>query len=400
MSLPEATLDLPAGQAIDLSTCRVLIIDDSPAIRQLIGAFLENAGIPLVENAANGSEGLAKVEAFEPDLVILDIVMPGMDGYEVCRRLRADPRTRTLPVLVETALDSAADRSSVFQAGASDVISKPIHGPELIARVRLQLENRLLIRSLEDHVKLMTWEMELARYMQENLLPREDMLESLAAATGLAIASHFQPSANLGGDLWSVHALGEGRTGVSIIDFTGHGLAAALNTFRLHALMNQMTPDPEDPAAYLAALNAKLVDLLPSGQFATMFLAIVDSRHGRMTFAAAGSPCPVIGNPGIGLLDGSGLPLGISLEARYENCRVPFPEGSVLFLYSDALTESVDRRGLYLDSSTLTGLVDDCRREDGAAKALRRLIARFLEGRGPVTDDLTLVWMSQGPLPA
>lgn len=400
MSLLDGTLDIAAGQALDLSACRVLVIDDSQAIRQLIGSFLRNSGIPLVDYAASGIEGLAKVEAFEPDLVILDIVMPGIDGFEVCRRLRSDQRTRTLPVLVETALDSAADRSAVFEAGATDVISKPIHGPELIARVRLQLENRLLIRSLEDHVKLMTWEMELARYMQENLLPRRELLESLAAGSGLTIASHFQPSANLGGDLWSVHPLGEGRTGVSIIDFTGHGLSAALNTFRLHALMNQMSPDPEDPAAYLAALNAKLVDLLPSGQFATMFLAMVDSRRGRLTYAAAGTPSPVIGNPGIDLLDGSGLPLGISLDARYENSQVPFPEGSLLLLYSDALTESADRKGRYLESASLADLVDLCRHEGGAVPPLKRLIARFLDGGRQITDDLTLVWVSQGPVPA
>lgn len=400
MSLADEALVTANDPTLDLSGCRVLIIDDAAAIRQLIGAYLQSAGISCIEFAENGTEGLAKLSSFEPDLVILDIVMPGLDGFEICRRLRADPRTRGLPVLVETALESAADRSAVFAAGATDLISKPIHGPELIARVKIQLENRLLIRSLQDHVKLMMWELELARYMQENLLPRQEVLAALEAATGLAITSHFQPSAELGGDLWAVHPLSEGRTAVSIIDFAGHGLAAALNTFRLHTLMNQMTPDPADPAAYLAALNGKLVDLLPSGQFATMFLAVIDSRRGQMTYAAAGTPSPVIGNPGIGLLDGSGLPLGISREAHYQNCRVPFPAGSVLFLYSDALTESADRSGRCLEAEDLADMVDRCRQDTGGSPPLNRLIARFLAGRGPVTDDLTLVWASQGPVPA
>lgn len=399
MSLADDTLAASDDPALDLSGCRVLVIDDVPAVRQLIGAYLQNAGIPLVEFAENGTDGLAKLQDFEPDLLILDIVMPGLDGFEICRRLRADPRTRNLPVLVQTALDSSADRSAVFEAGATDLISKPIHGPELIARVKIQLENRLLIRSLQDHVKLMMWELELARYMQENLLPRQEMLDAVEAATGLAVASHFQPSAELGGDLWSVHPLSEGRTGVAIIDFCGHGLAAALNTFRLHTLMNQMAPDPGDPAAYLTALNAKLVALLPSGQFATMFLAIIDSRRGLVTYAAAGAPSPVIANPEVRFLDGSGLPLGISLEARYRNCVVPFPSGSVLFLYSDALTETADRSGLCLEAGALAELVDHCRRDEGDSPSLQRLIARFLDGRGAVTDDLTLVWARQGQVP-
>jgi sigma-B regulation protein RsbU (phosphoserine phosphatase) len=388
----------PTSDILDLSGCRVLVIDDATPIRQLIGAFLREAGILLIAFAESGADGLAKLHSFDPDLVILDIVMPDFDGFEVCRRLRADPRTRTLPILVATALDSPAERSAIFLAGATDVISKPIHGAELIARVKIQLENRLLIRNLQDHVKLMSLELDLARHMQENLLPRRDMLDVVEAETGLGITAHFQPSAELGGDLWSLHRLGEGRTGVSIIDFVGHGLAAALNTFRLHALMNQMAPDPLDPAAYLLALNGKLVDLLPRGQFATMFLAIIDSRRGLMTYAAAGSPSPVIGNPGIHLLDGSGLPLGISLEARYQNCQVPFPVGADLFLYSDALSESVDHAGRCMDGNALADLVDHCRDKDG--KPLDRLVARFLKGRGRITDDLTLVWLHQSRQPA
>jgi sigma-B regulation protein RsbU (phosphoserine phosphatase) len=400
MSLADNLLVASGDPALDLSRCRVLVIDDALPIRQLIGGYLQSAGISLIEFAENGADGLAKLHSFGPDLVILDIVMPGIDGFEICRRLRANPLTRNLPVLVETALDSTADRSAVFDAGATDLITKPIHGPELIARVKIQLENRLLIRSLQDHVKLMMWELELARYMQENLLPRQEMLDAVERATGLAVASHFQPSAELGGDLWSVHPLGDGQTGISIIDFAGHGLAAALNTFRLHTLMNQIAPTPADPAAYLAQLNRKLVDLLPNGQFATMFLAIIDSRRGLMTYAAAGTPSPVIGNPEIGLLDGSGLPLGISLEADYQNCQVPFPPDSVLFLYSDALTESADHSGHCLESEDLAELVDQCRGDAGKSLPLDRLIARFLRGRGPVTDDLTLVWVRQGRVPA
>lgn len=405
MSFADSALAAPDDPALDLSGCRVLVIGDAGPIHRLIGDYLRNAGISLLEFAENGTDDWARLRGFDPDLVILDIVMPGLDGFDLCRRLRADPLTRNLPVLVETAVDSTADRSAAFEAGATDLITKPIHGPELIARIKNQLENRLLIRSLQDHVKLMTWELELARHMQENLLPRPEMLKAVERATGLAIASHFQPSAELGGDLWAIHPLSEGRTGVSIIDFAGHGLAAALNTFRLHTLMNQIVPDPADPAAYLAQLNRKLVDLLPRGQFATMFLAVVDSRRGLMTYAAAGAPGPVIGNPGIHLLDGSGLPLGISREARYQNCQVPFPPDSVLFLYSDALTESADRRGRCLESEDLAELVGQCRRQAGDfppldRPPLDRLIARFLEDRGPITDDLTLVWASQGRPPA
>ncbi|MDR3437482.1 fused response regulator/phosphatase [Telmatospirillum sp.] len=398
MIADDSTLETEQETSVDLSDCRVLVVDDTPSGRQLMSALLGAAGVRTIEFARDGAEGLAEIEKGVPDLVIFDIAMPDMDGAEFCRRLRADERLRQLPLLAVTARDGAADRSAIFRAGATDFITTPIHGAELIARVRSHLENRLLIRSLQEHVKLMQWELELARYMQENLLPRPETLRTIAATTGLSVSSHFQPSSELGGDLWAVHPFGDGRTGVSIVDFAGHGLAAALNTFRLHALMSEILPDPADPAGFLTLLNEGLVELLPSGQFATMFFAVIDSRQGVLTFAAAGSPKPVVANHDVSFLDSSGLPLGITTEARYENRKVPFPEGSVLLLYSDALTESADRSGHCLGLPDLAAMVAAGRQRDSGAP-MGPLLSRFLMTHAPIVDDLTVLWLRQGPLP-
>lgn len=378
----------------DLSECRVLIVDDSPSFRKIIGAFLRTAGITHVEYACDGIEGLAKVDLFQPDLVILDIMMPKMDGFDVCLRLRADPRYRHLPILVQTALDSPSERTNVFQAGATDLITKPIHGPELIARIRVQLENRLLINSLEDYRRRMKSELELARHMQEALLP-DFSGHAKNEIPGLTVASHFRPSAELGGDMWSLRNLGNGKVGVATVDFSGHGVSAALNTFRLHTLMHQMPPEEQSPSDYLSALNAQLVDLLPTHQFATMFFGIIDLPAGRLTYSGAGAPSPVVGNPQVQVLEAAGLPLGITRAATYQDRQVDFPPGSFLFLYSDALIETEDNRGNVLEAEDLTAMVSAGLRDGG--DPLPGLLRQFGEGRQPPSDDLTLVWLRRAP---
>ncbi|HVI50386.1 MAG TPA: fused response regulator/phosphatase [Candidatus Sulfotelmatobacter sp.] len=389
--------NLAADGRADLSHCRVLVVDDAQGIRKIIGAYLQAAGIHHIEYATDGIDGLAKVESFEPDLVILDIMMPEMDGFEVCRILRSDAKHRHLPILVQTALESPSERTAVFRAGASDLITKPIHGPELVARVRVQLENRMLIRNLEDYRHHMQLELELARHMQEDLLPEDGVVAANGGLAGLRVTSHFQPSAELGGDMWSIRELGSGRVAVSSVDFAGHGVTAALNTFRLHTLMHQLPPpDPNCPSAYMHLLNAQLVDLLPVHQFATMFYGIIDLHQGSMVWSSAGAPSPILCvGDNLQMLDSSGLPLGISLKAKYRDRQIEFPLGASLLLYSDALTETPDDHGNAVELDELLRMVSTARAARDAETPLAALLDGFRAGRATPTDDLTVVWLSR-----
>ncbi|MBF0333963.1 MAG: response regulator, partial [Alphaproteobacteria bacterium] len=126
----------------DMRALRVLVIEDSETNRRLLDALLRAAGIQTIAFAVDGIDGLEKVESFQPDLVVLDIMMPRMDGFEVCRRLRALPEHRSLPILVQTGLETAQERTEAFRAGATDLVIKPLNGAEFLARVRVHLQNR------------------------------------------------------------------------------------------------------------------------------------------------------------------------------------------------------------------------------------------------------------------
>lgn len=130
-------------------TQRILVVDDTPLNVKLLDDVLTIKGYD-VTTAASGQEALAKIRCESIDLVLLDVMMPGMNGYEVCRAIREDARTALLPVVMVTALDARQERVNGLDAGADDFLSKPVNQPELLARVR----SLLRIKSLYDQVEL------------------------------------------------------------------------------------------------------------------------------------------------------------------------------------------------------------------------------------------------------
>jgi sigma-B regulation protein RsbU (phosphoserine phosphatase) len=375
-----------------LDTVRVLVVDDNAMNRATLTALLKAMGVGVIDTAADGQEGLAAVEAKRPDLVLLDVMMPQMDGFEMCRRLRKfHPRTE-LPVLFVTALDEPKQRAACFAAGGTDVVSKPFNVAEITARVGVHLENRQLLAGLKDYRARVRHELAVARAAQFALLPEPARLAGIRNRTGIAIEGVIETSSEMGGDFWTVFEpdRGSSRIGILLADFAGHGVAASLNVFRLHALMSRRPSVMLGPADLLALLNRELKELLAPGQFAAAFVGVVDGDADTLTYAGASMPSPILVVDGeTEVLDTAGPPLGAFADATYDEHVTAMPPGAGLMAYSDALLESLVEGVPVVDEATLPAWVVTAMAGISPTAGLLSRFREWIPGEPP--DDLTLV---------
>lgn len=373
---------------------RILVVDDVGLMRKMIGRFLEMAGFTDIIYATDGDQVADMVAEHSPALIILDLNMPIMSGFDVCIQLRANEATMDLPILVQSATEAPQERAKAFEVGATDFISKPINPVEMVARVRIHLENQLLIDDLSRYKEQMDAELAAAREMQMSLLPRQGFVQRGEEHFGVQIESAYQASFLLGGDLWGGFPVDDTKLGIFVLDMTGHGVGSALNTFRADAVMRRLEDERHDPTAFLTAVNAELYSVLPSGQFATMFYGVIDFAAEELRFAGAGAPRPLLFRDGqIDLVDSSGFPVGIVEAPDYETKSEPFPRGSRLFCYSDVLIESEAEQGVILGEEGLIAAAEAAiDSENGEKHFLNNLLGSILGAeRQELSDDLTAV---------
>jgi sigma-B regulation protein RsbU (phosphoserine phosphatase) len=370
---------------------KVLLVEDNQFNRDLVVAMLASLEIARIECAVDGQDGLERLATFVPDLIILDIMMPRMDGFEFLRRIQQMPAFADIPILVTSALDEQRQRLQAFDLGASDYLSKPLERREFAARVSVQLRNQALVARLKTHHEQVAQDMEVAASMQRALLPSPRDLAK-AGTNGIHVEAIFQPYEVIGGDLWGMLSLDGGRLCIYVVDFTGHGIPAAINTFRLHKMVEDCAGSGRGPGDILTGLNRELHSTLPRGQFAVMICAVLDGD--RLTVANAGAPPPLLwtGNEAA-FLPVQSHPLAVVADAAYSDVTVPFPEGSALLIYSDGLSEACDDGGGAFGEEgvrRLMGAMAD-------SKPLAEAFCKMFGAAYTMTDDITTVLVRREP---
>jgi sigma-B regulation protein RsbU (phosphoserine phosphatase) len=334
----------------------ILVVDDKAENLHLLTRMLTERGYT-VRAANNGQRALDSVQASPPNILLLDIRMPDMDGYEVCRRLKSDPGAQEIPIIFISALEELEDKVRGFEVGGVDYITKPFQFEEVIARLETHLALRRYQKEIESAKRKLEAELALAGTLQASMLPDHEM-----KIPGYQMAAALKPALETSGDFYDVFPLGQHHMGLLLADVVDKGAAAALLMALSRTLVRTFAPEqPDRPDLVLQAVNRRMLQDTATAWFVTTFYAVLELESGVLTFCNAGHNPPIfLRSPKSGLLDTldkTGLPLGISDGRVWTKGAVRMEPGSALLLYTDGVIDLRNEAGEYFGFERLADFI-------------------------------------------
>jgi sigma-B regulation protein RsbU (phosphoserine phosphatase) len=292
-----------------------------------------------VSCAYNGREALDIVKNEQPDLVLSDVIMPELDGFEFCKRVKNDDKLMNIPIVLITSLSSSEDKVKGLESGCDDFLSKPINDIELVARVRSLLKLKDYTDELA--IKNITFqkEIQLAGKVQEKIIP-----SSAPDLKAFDIDFIYIPCYSVGGDFFYFFKYSDSKLGVFLADVVGHGIQAALITMILKTLLDNFLKEKKDPVDLLHELNSQLISIL-GGKFTyvTAMFAILDAESNEITYSSAGHPAGFLYRDGeVNFLKTKGYVMGLFENAVFKNSTAELKPGDKILLYTDGAFEAED----------------------------------------------------------
>jgi len=316
----------------------VLLVDDTPANIQIANSILKDTyNIRVATSGAKALE-LANLTP-APDLILLDVMMPELDGYEVCTRLKMAGDTRDIPVIFLTGQTEIEDETRGFEVGAVDYIHKPFSPAVVQARVRTHLVLRGIREQLARQLLMIRKELETARQIQLSILPAE-----VPKMEGLDIAARYIPMSSVAGDFYDFIVVDEKHLGILVADVSGHGMPAALIASMLKIALAAQVTHAADPAQVLLGLNQALCGKFQH-HFVTAAYLFVDMLKQTLTYAGAGHPPLLLwgsSSEGVRAVVENGLFLGKFPQATYSSVELPLRAGDWGLLYTDGIPETTN----------------------------------------------------------
>jgi sigma-B regulation protein RsbU (phosphoserine phosphatase) len=324
----------------NLADCRVLLVDDAKAnLDILVEGLKADHKLSL---ALNGETALQIAARTPPDLVLLDIMMPGLDGYEVCRRLRQMPETAEVPIMFLSSLEEVQNKTRGFEAGANDYLTKPFEMLEVKARVKSLLKAKAYSDAVKEQI---AGELRVAREIQMGMLPHD--FTGVERAYGLEFGAILEPAREVGGDLYGVCAARPERLVVFLGDVSGKGIPASMFMVRAISLAQLLAREIAEPERILSRLNDELATDNPSGMFVTFLCAVFEPVAGRLALANGGHCRPLLlraGEPPRWAVPNLGTALGFEPALQYERTELTLRPGDALMLYTDGVIEAFNPR--------------------------------------------------------
>jgi sigma-B regulation protein RsbU (phosphoserine phosphatase) len=378
-------------------SARILVVDDIEDNRDLLVRRLRREGYHDTVTAADGEEALALIAAQAFDLVLLDIMMPKCNGYEVLERLSAVNRLHELPVIMISALNELDSVVRCIELGAVDYLQKPFDPTLLRARVNATIEQKQLRDAVRANLARIEAELETARALQASMVPT--VFPPPTVARPVEIFAVMESAREVGGDLYDFFFTADDRLAFFIGDVSGKGVPAAMFMAQTKNLLRLITgfllsaeANTVTAATILRRVNQELCEGNTMIMFVTGFFGLLDPRSGVLEFCNAGHEAPILINAsGLSAMAGAqGLVLGLSADWDYEATKVQLDPGDTLYLFTDGITEAFNTAN---EPYTRQRLEDTL--QGTSSHPLDRLVhdsvsaTRTFAGTAPQSDDIT-----------
>lgn len=381
---------------------KVLVVDDQEVNLLLLTAILQQQGHDVVR-ATNGREAVDVFERSQPDLVLMDVMMPVMDGYEAARIIRERAGDRFMPIIFVTALRDEASLIKALQAGGQDFITKPYSHAILKAKIDALLEQRRMYETM----RLQRDELELhQQWIQHEHKVAESLFQKIlhsSALTQPGVRYVLSPQAIFNGDLLIAAFRPSGQLNVLLGDFTGHGLSAAIGTIPVSDIFQGMTIKGFAIPEIASEINKKLQAVLPRGLFLAATLVEIDSAEGVMKVWNGGLPEAILYDAEAGRirsrLQTRHFPLGLVGANQFDKHIDIYPIGEHdrLYLFTDGVTEAANAEGEMFGDGRLQAVFDGHVPVESLLDTLLEQVTSF-RGQQLQTDDFTLAEFQVGCL--
>jgi serine phosphatase RsbU (regulator of sigma subunit) len=370
----------------------ILIVDDNPANVDILQMRLAAHNYEII-TATDGEEGLATAREKQPDLILLDIMMPKMDGIEVCRHLKADPSLPFMPIIMVSAKADSKDVVAGLEAGGDEYLTKPVDHAALVARVKSMLRIKSLHDTVLEQSAQLKVQLKTATKIQSLFWPKIPELKAGGHIWAVSV-----PAIYVGGDLYDVIPLPDDSLLAYVADVSDKGVPAALIMAALSTKIRSEAQIQSEVDALLEAVNNSTYNLTSEeGFFATIVLARYWPRKGKMQLTLGGHLQPLwIVEGGIGNLPKlNGISLGITPDVHYEKKEILLSPGESILFFTDGVIEAENENNELFGNDRLVDYIKGAKGPPWG-KGLLDLICHW-RGNSSASDDLTILEIWRDP---
>lgn len=376
-------------------TARILIVDDEPFNVDYLEQELEDLNYQTL-TAVNGKDALEKITNEKPDLVLLDIMMPIMDGFTVLEKVKADSEIRNIPIIVISANNDLQNIVKGIELGAEDYLPKPFEPTLLKARIQSCLEKKHL-RDLQDmYLKSLENELNIARDIQKEFLPAE-----LPKVEGWEIASYFKAAKEVAGDFYDAFILPNGNLTFVVADVCGKGIGAALYMTLFRSLIHATTESASDlltPAqclqhSVLLTNNYVAETHEAASMFATAFIGILEPKHGKLIYINAGNEPALIVDSNGNIkteLTSTGPAIGAISGATFKTQEIILTNDDLLIAFTDGIPDTLNINKEFFGKEKMLEVLKSNQTPTSFVNKMESTLQAFI-GSADQFDDITLL---------